>query len=171
MFSPFSIHSVFTQLLFGAEGETRTQLQRTLGLSDSEVTRAQYSALTSSLRSGSAQLFTANELALAQGFKPKPAFTRSLGNGYNVREYDFVNNRIDSVRQVRKLIKMEFRAIITVIVIQINENIQQNTGGHITDLLLEDDVDELTQLVLLNAIYFKGRYIFKTYVILQFLMF
>ena len=162
---------MFTQLLFGAEGETRTQLQRTLGLSDSEVTRAQYSALTSSLRSGSAQLFTANELALAQGFKPKPAFTRSLGNGYNVREYDFVNNRIDSVRQVRKLIKMEFRAFITVIVIQINENIQQNTGGHITDLLLEDDVDELTQLVLLNAIYFKGRYIFKTYVILQFLMF
>ena len=63
---------------------------------------------------------------------------------------------------------MEFRAIITVIVIQINENIQKNTGGHITDLLLEDDVDELTQLVLLNAIYFKGRYIFKTCVILQF---
>lgn len=100
VFSPFSIHSVFTQLLFGAEGDTRAQLQRVLGLSDSEVTRAQYSALTSSLRSGSAQLFTANELALAQGFKPKPAFTRSLGNGYNVREYDFVTNKIDSVRQV-----------------------------------------------------------------------
>merc|ERR1719320_1856403 len=109
VFSPFSIHSVFTQLLFGAEGNTRAQLQRVLGISDSEVTRAQYTALTSSLRSGSAQLFTANELALAQGFKPKPAFTRSLGNGYNVREYDFVNNRIDSVRQI-------------------NENIQQNTG-------------------------------------------
>ena len=100
VFSPFSIHSVFTQLLFGAEGDTRAQLQRVLGLSDSEVTRAQYSALTSSLRSGSAQLFTANELALAQGFKPKTAFTRSLGNGYNVREYDFVTNKIDSVRQV-----------------------------------------------------------------------
>ena len=41
-------------------------------------------------------------------------------------------------------------------VIQINENIQQNTGNHITDLLLEDDVDAFTQLVLLNAIYFKG---------------
>ena len=100
VFSPFSIHSVFTQLLFGAEGETRVQLQRALGLTDSEVTRAQYSALASSLKSGSAQLFTANELALAKGFKPKPAFTRSLGNGFNVREYDFVNNKIDSVRQV-----------------------------------------------------------------------
>merc|ERR1712227_265772 len=139
VFSPFSIHSVFTQLLFGAEGNTRAQLQGVLGISDSEVTRAQYTSLTSSLRSGSAQLFTANELALAQGFKPKPAFTRSLGNGYNVREYDFVNNRIDSVRQI-------------------NENIQQNTGGHITDLLLEDDVDALTQLVLLNAIYFKAQW-------------
>ena len=54
--------------------------------------------------------------------------------------------------------------------IQINENIQQNTGGHITDLLLEDDVDALTQLVLLNAIYFKGRVViilFKTLVLLQ----
>merc|ERR1711971_1401516 len=139
VFSPFSIHSVFTQLLFGAEGNTRAQLQGVLGISDSEVTRALYTALTSSLRSDSAQLFTANELALAQGFKPKPAFSRSLGNGYHVREYDFVNKRIDSVRQI-------------------NENIQQNTGGHITDLLLEDDVDALTQLLLLNAIYFKAQW-------------
>ena len=94
---------MFTQLLFGAEGETRAQLQRVLGLTDSEVTRAQYSGLTASLRSGSAQLFIANELALAQGFKPKPAFTRSLGNGFNVREYDFVNKKFDSVRKVRTL--------------------------------------------------------------------
>ena len=53
------------------------------------------------IRSGSAQLFTANELALAKGFKPKPAFTRSLGSGYNVKEYDFANNKVESVRQVR----------------------------------------------------------------------
>jgi len=139
VFSPFSIHSVFTQLLFGAQGDTRSQLTQVLGLTDSEGVRAQYSSLAANIRSGSAQLFTANELALAKGFKPKPAFTRSLGSGYNVKEYDFANNKVESVRQI-------------------NANIQQNTGYHIRDLLLEDDVDGLTQLILLNAIYFKAQW-------------
>merc|ERR1719229_1247647 len=124
VFSPFSIHSVFTQLLFGAQGDTRTQLSRVLGLADTETTRASYRQLAASLGSGSAQLFTANELALAKGFKPKPSYTRSLGAGYNVKEYDFANNKVESVRQI-------------------NANIQQNTGGHIRDLLLEDDFDQL----------------------------
>merc|ERR1719238_806610 len=56
VFSPFSIHSVFTQLLFGAQGDTRSQLTQVLGLTDSEGVRAQYSSLAANIRSGSAQL-------------------------------------------------------------------------------------------------------------------
>jgi len=41
---------------------------------------------------------------------------------------------------------------------QINDNVSQNTRGLIKDLLLEQDVDELTQMILINAIYFKGKY-------------
>ena len=156
MFSPFSIHSVFTQLLYGAQGETRTQLSRVLGLADTETTRASYRQLAASLGSGSAQLFTANELALAKGFKPKPSYTRSLGAGYNVKEYDFVSDKVNSVREVRMDPCICLHNII-IIMFQINNNILQNTGGHIRDLLLEDDVDQLTQLILINAIYFKGR--------------
>jgi len=102
VFSPFSIHSVFSQLMFGAEGNTKRQLQSLLGLSPSDSVISQYRSLSSNLASGSAQLFTANEIALAAGFKPKPSYIQTLGSGYSIREYDFANNKIDSVRQVRK---------------------------------------------------------------------
>ena len=127
MFSPFSIHSVFTQLLYGAKGETRTQLSRVLGLADTESTRASYRQLAASLGSGSAQLFTANELALAKGFKPKASYTRSLGAGYNVKEYDFVSDKVNSVREVRMEdgglhLHMHNCTTFLIIMFQINNN-------------------------------------------------
>jgi len=139
VFSPFSIHSVFSQLMFGAEGNTKRQLQSLLGLSPSDSVISQYRSLSSNLASGSAQLFTANEIALAAGFKPKPSYIQTLGSGYSIREYDFANNKIDSVRQI-------------------NNDVQEKTQGHIKDLLLDQDVDHLTKMLLINAIYFKAQW-------------
>jgi len=138
VFSPYSIHSVFSQLLFGSKGNTKTQLQRLLSLTPSDRTISQYRLLSSNLRSGSAQLLIANELALAQGFKPKSSYLQSLGNEYRIAEYDFANDRANSVKKI-------------------NDNVFQKTRGLIKDLLLEQDVDELTQMILINAIYFKGK--------------
>jgi len=39
---------------------------------------------------------------------------------------------------------------------QINDFVSQKTNGKIEELLLEQDIDELTRLVLINAVYFKG---------------
>lgn len=47
--------------------------------------------------------------------------------------------------------------IITLSTLQINNEVSQKTGGLIKDLLLEEDVDPLTRLLLINAIYFKGK--------------
>jgi len=139
VFSPYSIHSVFSQLLFGSKGNTKTQLQRLLSLTPSDRTISQYRLLSSNLRSGSAQLLIANELALAQGFKPKSSYLQSLGNEYRIAEYDFANDRANSVKKI-------------------NDNVLQKTRGLIKDLLLEQDVDELTQMILINAIYFKAQW-------------
>ena len=35
--------------------------------------------------------------------------------------------------------------------------VSQKTEGKIKDLLLEQDVDSLTRMILLNVIYFKGN--------------
>jgi len=139
VFSPYSIHSIFSQLLFGAQGDTKTQLQVLLSLTPTDRTINQYRSLSSNLNSGSAQLLIANELALAQGFKPKPSYIQTLGNNYKIAEYDFANDRANSVKKI-------------------NDNVSQNTRGLIKDLLLEQDVDELTQMILINAIYFKAQW-------------
>merc|ERR1712012_1447237 len=85
------------------------------------------------------QLAVANELALARGFKPKTSYTRKLGSSFSIKEYDFLNNKQSSVQQI-------------------NDAVSQRTGGLIRDLLLEEDVDELTRLLIINAIYFKAQW-------------
>ena len=41
---------------------------------------------------------------------------------------------------------------------QINNLVSQKTEGKIQDLLLEQDVDSLTKMILINVIYFKGLF-------------
>eukprot|EP00092_Neocalanus_flemingeri_P019732 GFUD01021372.1.p1 GENE.GFUD01021372.1~~GFUD01021372.1.p1 ORF type:complete len:543 (+),score=83.50 GFUD01021372.1:490-2118(+) len=139
VFSPYSLHSTFTQLLLGSEGRTKSQLENVLGVPASDLTVSQYREITSGLRSGPSKLSVANHLAVARGFKPKQAFSRLLGNGFgaDIKEYDFGTNKDNSVRQI-------------------NDLVSQSTNGKIEDLLLEEDIDELTRLVLINAVYFKA---------------
>jgi len=139
VFSPYSLHSVFTQLLLGSEGRTRSELETLLGVPASNTTTNKYSLITSGLKSGTSKLNVANHLAVAKGFKPKQRFRSLLNSGFSsdIKEYDFGVNKEKSVQQI-------------------NDFVAQRTNGKIEDLLLEEDVDELTQLVLINAVYFKA---------------
>merc|ERR1712013_815610 len=120
VFSPYSLHSVFTQLLLGSEGRTQDQLQFVLGVFADNQT-------------------VANHLAVAAGFKPKQEFSNILTRGFgsDIKEYDFGTDKENSVFEINKLVF-------------------DKTGGKIEDLLLEQDVDTLTRLVLINAVYFKA---------------
>jgi len=139
VFSPYSLHSVFTQLLLGSEGTTRSELQFVLGVSASNRTVDDYSFVSNGLRNGPSKLSVANHLAVARGFKPKQEFSNILARGFgsDIREYDFGTNKENSV-------------------FEINKFVYERTNGKIEDLLLDQDVDELTRLVLINAIYFKA---------------
>jgi len=143
LFSPYSLHSVLSQVMFGAGGRTRVELERLLGVGATPSVLSQYRSLTgvSGLTSGSAQINTGNELAVATGFKPKSAYNQLLGRtfGSRITEYDFAGNRAEAVRQI-------------------NDMVSQKTEGKIKDLLLEQDVDSLTRMILLNVIYFKAQW-------------
>jgi len=139
VFSPYSLHSVFTQLLLGSEGRTQDQLQFVLGVFADNQTVDEYSLISSGLKSGRSQLSVANHLAVAAGFKPKQEFSNILTRGFgsDIKEYDFGTDKENSVFEINKLVL-------------------EKTGGKIEDLLLEQDVDTLTRLVLINAVYFKA---------------
>jgi len=141
LFSPYSLHSVLSQVMFGAGGRTRAQLSQLLGVTSSEAVLSQWRDLSLGLSRGSAQLNTANQLAVARGFKPKPAFNQLLGQVFQstITEYDFVNNRGDAVQQINNLVS-------------------QKTEGLIQDLFLEQDVDSSTKMILINVIYFKAQW-------------
>jgi len=141
LFSPYSLHSVLSQVMYGAGGRTRAQLSQLLGVQPSEAVLTQWRDLSLGLTRGSAQLNTANQMAVARGFKPKPVFNQLLGRAFQstISEYDFADNRELAVQQINNLVS-------------------QKTEGKIQDLLLEQDVDALTKMILINVIYFKAQW-------------
>merc|ERR1711884_351498 len=85
----------------------------------------------------------ANLLAVANSFKPKIEFRTNLNNGFqsDIREFDFGSNSLASVREI-------------------NRYVEDVTNQKIKDLLANDDVDGLTRMVLINAVYFKATWQF-----------
>merc|ERR1712110_1180811 len=139
--SPHSIHSVFSQLLQGSGGQTKAELENLLGVTASDSLVEQYRILGQGL---SGEGFKqANLLAVADNFKPKREYRTSLNSGFqsDIREFDFGSNSLGSVQEI-------------------NRYVEDVTNQKIKDLLANDDVDSLTRMVLINAVYFKANWQF-----------
>merc|ERR1712226_1665440 len=76
-------------------------------------------------------------------FKPKREYRTSLNNGFqsDIREFNFNSNSLGSVQEI-------------------NRYVEDVTNQKIKDLLADDDVDGLTRMVLINAVYFKANWQF-----------
>merc|ERR1712032_1380236 len=139
--SPHSIHSVFSQLLQGSGGRTKAELENLLGVTASDSLVEQYRILGQGL---SGEGFKqANLLAVANSFKPKREYRTSLNNGFqsDIREFDFGSNSLGSVQEI-------------------NQYVEDVTNQKIQALLADNDVDGLTRMVLINAVYFKANWQF-----------
>merc|ERR1712020_222149 len=139
--SPHSIHSVFSQLLQGSGGRTKEELESLLGVRASDSLVEQYKILGQGLAGEGFK--QANLLAVANSFKPKIEFRTNLNGGFqsDIREFDFGSNSLASVQEI-------------------NKYVEDVTNQKIKDLLADDDVDGLTRMVLINAVYFKANWQF-----------
>jgi serpin B len=144
-FSPYSISTALAMTYGGARGETAKQMAQALqfNLPDNELHPA-FAALHAELnqiqRKGQVQLSVANSLWPQSGFEFRREYLNLCRTYYGTAIFpvDFVGHAEDS-RQA------------------INRWVADNTNQKISDLLGPGSVDG-ARLVLVNAIYFKGKW-------------
>ncbi|XP_076176975.1 serine protease inhibitor 88Ea isoform X2 [Ptiloglossa arizonensis] len=145
-YSPHSIHQALSLAYFGSRSTTEEALRKALRIPNdlSKVDVQRYYAFENSLK---LQLDSQN-------------------NGSSDYEYTSANRLwITDKRKVREcmldffgdqLEKTDFQTDPDAARVRINDWVSNMTKGHIRDLLSPQNIDEGTDLVLANAVYFKG---------------
>jgi serpin B len=161
-FSPFSISACLAMVYAGARGDTETQMSQVLHFSqDQTQLRSEFGKLQRQLLEYTqpktiqmqynrqftlppgVQLDLANALWAQAGHPFLPAFLNIVAAEYqaNVNQVDFTKS-----------------AGADAAVREINRWVAEKTCDKIRDILPRASVDDLTRLVLANAIYFKGAW-------------
>jgi serpin B len=146
--SPYSISTALAMTYVGSRNNTQKQMASVLHFQMPDTTlEASYSSLLAQTQATPAKhykLEVANALWGQEGFHFEPAFTTALskyfGGGFNV--VDFIHGREASR-------------------LKINKWVEDKTADKIRDLVHASDIDDLTRLILTNAIYFKGDWASK----------
>ena len=143
-FSPYGISTALAMTYAGAYGDTEAQMARVLRFDqDQRQIQSSFGELQRKLREAGKQkgieLSIANALWAQKGHPFLPAFLGTAKEDYqaNINQADFKTGA-DAARG------------------QINRWVAQQTKDKIQDTLAPGSLNELTRLVLANAIYFKG---------------
>ncbi|XP_036273344.1 serpin B8 isoform X3 [Pipistrellus kuhlii] len=142
-FSPLSISSALAMVFMGAKGDTAAQMSQALCLNKAGDVHQGFQALLSDVNRSDTQylLRTANRLFGEKTCDFLPDFKESCQKFYQaeLEELSFAKD----TEECRK---------------HINDWVAEKTEGKISEILGVGTVDPLTKLVLVNAIYFKGRW-------------
>ncbi|XP_062544732.1 serine protease inhibitor 42Dd-like isoform X4 [Armigeres subalbatus] len=139
--SPFSISSCLSLAAMGASGSTAEEMLRTLKYDPEQKTLVSdnYGNVLSSL-DGNKSLKIANKMYIMEKYSVKQKFQDLAQKGF---------------RSEAELINFQDNAVAAK---KINTWVEQKTNNKIKDLISEDSLDDMTRLVLVNAIHFKGTW-------------
>ncbi|XP_060229104.1 serpin B9-like [Meriones unguiculatus] len=142
-YSPVSISSALAMVLLGAKGETAAQICQTLGLNTKENIHQGFLWLLSNLNLPRRKytLSMANRLFAENTCEVLSTFKESC-----LKFYQSELERLSFAKDAKKSRK------------HINMWVSKQTKGKIPELLSEDAIDSGTRLVLVNALYFKGKW-------------
>jgi len=154
-FSPYSISTALAMTYAGARGETESQMADVLHFAplpdnvecsqNKEQFHSAFGAIIKDLNSrgakGSFQLTVANALWGQKGYGFVPEFLQLVKDNYGggLNEVDFVTAAEDARNTI-------------------NAWVEKETKGKIKELIGQGVLNQLTRLVLTNAIYFKGNW-------------
>lgn len=140
-FSPISIHAILSLVYQGAGGQTQQAFTKTLNVPDVRVAAEGYKEIMSRLNSvKDVTLLMANRLFLQDGYKLQRSF-KTVAVQQFFSDIDLLN------------FKQAAPAAAA-----INSWVEKQTNNKIRDLIDKDDLTQDTVLVLVNAIYFKGKW-------------
>lgn len=135
IFSPMSIQTALSLLMFGAAGNTKQDMKDAMYYVNSNDDQIKQKFRHSS---ASNDLKVANKIYVAQGHSIKQNFKNIAVNNFNsdIQNVDFSNSQ---------------KAAGT-----INKWVEDQTNNKIKNIISEDALDVDTRMILVNAIYFKG---------------
>ena len=141
-FSPWSISTAFAIAYEGAKGNTAEEIQDVFGFIENDKNRRSgFQNIQQKLdeKNSEYNLNVANALWIKQGYQIKQEYIDAVKTYYDseVGNVDFVTDEGVNI---------------------INEWVKSKTDNKIEDLLAKGSTDELTRLVIINAIYFKGEW-------------
>ncbi|XP_076183026.1 antichymotrypsin-2 isoform X2 [Ptiloglossa arizonensis] len=142
--SPLSIHMILSLLSHGAESETLSELTNGLCHRDKDSIKEEYMTLINRLNElKNVKLHLANTIYIQDGFELLTEFLAVGSNVYksSISKLDFKHN-IDAAEKINAWVKAA-------------------TNNKISNLVTSDDFNEYIKLVLINAIYFNGNWLYK----------
>ncbi|XP_029313147.1 leukocyte elastase inhibitor-like isoform X1 [Cottoperca gobio] len=143
-YSPFSISSALAMVMLGAGGNTAAQMSECLKTKDChDDVHVSFAQLLSELNKADAP----NTLSVANRL-------------YGEQSYQFVEDFLGKTKKhySAELESVDFVTSSEAARLNINSWVGEQTQGKINNVLAEGVVDNMTRLVLVNAIYFKGNW-------------
>jgi serpin B len=142
-FSPVSIRMALSLAALGARGETRRQMCDLLDLEDDDQKIAtEIIRVMQTIKSSEITVEMGNKLFAEKSFPFNPNFRTKMDKFAGFEPVDF-SNSADGVRQ------------------HINTWVEEQTHDRITNLLPQGSVDGNTILIIVNAIYFLGNWMYQ----------
>nr|AAN71634.1 serine protease inhibitor serpin 1c [Mamestra configurata] len=139
--SAFSVLSPLAQLSLASVGESHDEILKAIGLPNDNVTKEVFTDVSKQLRSvKGVELRLANKVYVRQGAVLNDEFAAVSKDVFNsdVKNVDFTKN-VEAAKEI-------------------NEWVEENTNHKIKDLVSSESLDASTAAVLVNAIYFKGKW-------------
>ncbi|XP_024910502.1 leukocyte elastase inhibitor-like [Cynoglossus semilaevis] len=186
-FSPFSISSALAMVMLGARGNTHTQMSEVLKFIEAEERGGEKRKRKQQQQQQQQQRrpFPTGHVCIHDKLCPKDKqlkdevhdefnkllkalnepdgqFTLCVANRlYGEKTYEFVEDFLKNSKKhySAELESVDFMNSHEEARLNINTWVENQTQGKIKDLLVKDVVDNLTRMVLVNAIYFKGDWL------------
>ncbi|XP_006888774.1 PREDICTED: serpin B6-like [Elephantulus edwardii] len=146
-FSPMNISCALAMVFMGAKGNTATQMSQALSLDKS--------------RAGDEDIHQGFQLLLTEVNKTDTQYLLKTANRlFGDKTCDFLSSFKDSCHKFyqAEMEELDFISGTETSRKHINAWVAQKTEGKITELLSSGVIDSMTNLVLVNAVYFKGNW-------------